>query len=56
MIYNTVYRLPNGDKQNSKQFCKDLFSKNSKNVKIMILAGDFDINTLDYLDYHKKKQ
>ena len=30
------------------QFCKDLFSKNSKNLKNMIITGDFNINTLDY--------
>ena len=30
------------------QFCKDLFSKNSKNLKHMIITGDFNINTLDY--------
>ena len=35
------------------QFCKDLFSKNSKNLKNMILAGHFNINALD--DEQNKK-
>ena len=47
-IFNAVYRPPNGDTKISEQFCKDLFSKNSKNLKNMIIAGDFNINALDY--------
>ena len=47
-IFNVVYRPPNGDAKISEQFCKDLFSNNSKNLKNTILAGDFNINALDY--------
>ena len=47
-IFNAVYRPPNGDTKISEPFCKDLFSKNSKNLKNMVLAGDFIINALDY--------
>ena len=54
-IFNVVCRPPNGDTKISKQFCKDLFSKNSKNLKNMILAGDFNINALDY-EQNKKVQ
>ena len=54
-IFNVVCRPPNGDTKISEQFCKDLFSKNSKNLKNMILAGDFNINALDY-EQNKKVQ
>ena len=47
-IFNVVYRPPNGDKKISEQFCNDLFSKNSKNLKNMILACDFNINNFVY--------
>ena len=46
---------PNGDPKISEQFRKDLFSKISKNLKNMILAGYFNINALDY-DQNKKAQ
>ena len=39
-IFNVVYRPPNGDTKISKQFCKDLFFKNSKNLKNIILEDD----------------
>ena len=54
-IFNVVYRPPNGDAKISEQFCKDLFSNNSKNLKNTILAGDFNINALDY-EQNKKVQ
>ena len=47
LVFNIIYRSLNGDPKISKQFGKDLFSKNSKNLK-NILAGDFNINALDY--------
>ena len=47
-IFNAIYRPPNGDLKISEQFCKYLFSKSSKNLKNMILAGDFKSNALDY--------
>ena len=46
-IFNVAYRPPNGYTKISKQFCKDLFSENSKNLKNMILAVNFNINALD---------
>ena len=46
---------PNGDPKISEQFRKDLFSKISKNLKNMILAGYFNINASDY-DQNKKAQ
>lgn len=45
--FNVVYRPPNRDKNISQQFCKNPFSKNSNNLKKMILAGHFNI-VLDY--------
>ena len=42
-IFNVVCRPPNGDTKISEQFCTNLFSKSSKNLKNMILAGDFNI-------------
>ena len=50
-----TYRPPNGVTKISDQFCKNLFSKNSKNLKNMILAGDININALDY-EQNKKVQ
>ena len=41
--------------QKSANSFVDLFSKNSKNLKNMILAGDFNINALDY-EQNKKVQ
>ena len=32
-VFNVVCWPPNGDTKISEQFCKDLFSKNSKNLK-----------------------
>ena len=55
IIFNVVYRPPNGGLKIGEQFCKDLFSKNIKNLQNMILASDFNINTLDY-DPNKKVQ
>ena len=54
-IFNVVYSSPNGDLKISEQFCKDLFYKKSENLKNMILAGDFNINALDY-EQNKKVQ
>ena len=54
-IFNVAYRPPNGDTKISEQFCKNLFSKNRKNLKNKILAGDFNINALDY-EQNKKVQ
>ena len=45
IILNTIYRLPNGE-QCETDF-KDIFSKNGKNLKNIVLAGDFNSNSLD---------
>ena len=43
-----IYRPPNGDMKQCETHFKDLFSKNSKNLKNIVLAGDFNINFLDF--------
>ena len=53
MNFNVIYRPPNEDTKISEQFCKDLFSKISKNLKNMILTGDFNINALGYEESKK---
>ena len=42
-VFNVLYRSPNGDIEICEQVCKDLFSKNSKSMKNIILADDFNI-------------
>ena len=44
IILNTIYRLPNGDMKQCETHFKDLFSKNGKNLKNIVHAGDFNIN------------
>lgn len=46
--FNLTYWSPNTDTKISEQFCKDLFHKNSENLKNIILAGKININVLDY--------
>ena len=48
IILNTIYRPPNGDMKQCGTHFKDLFSKNGKNLKNIVLAGDFNINFLDF--------
>ena len=48
IILNTVYRPPNGDMKRCETHFKDVFSKNGKNLKNIVLAGDFNINFLDF--------
>ena len=40
IILNTIYRSPNGDMKQCKTNFKDFFSKNGKNLKNKVLAGD----------------
>ena len=47
-ILNTIYRPPNGDMKQCETHFKDLFSKNGKNLKNIVLAEDFNINFLDF--------
>ena len=48
IILNSIYRLPNGDMKQSETYFKDVFSKNGKNRKNIVLAGDFNISFLDF--------
>ena len=48
IILSTIYRPPNGDMKQCETYFKDVFSKNDKNLKNIVLAGDFNINVLDF--------
>ena len=48
IILNTIYRPHNDDMKQCETHFKDLFSKNGKNLKNVVLAGDFNINFLDF--------
>ena len=41
-------RPPNGDMKQCETHFKDIFSKNSKHLKTVVLARDFNINILDF--------
>ena len=55
IILNTIYRPPNGDMKQCETYFKDVFSKNGKNRKNIVLAGDFKINFL-YFETNKNVQ
>ena len=48
IILNTIYRPSNGDMEQCETHFKDVFSKNGKNLKNIVLAGDFNIDFLDF--------
>ena len=48
IFLNTICRPPNGDRKQCETHFKDLYSKNSKNLKNIVLAGDLNINFLDF--------
>ena len=48
IILNTIFRSPNGDMKQWETHFKDIFLKNDKNLKNVVLAGDFNINFLDF--------
>ena len=48
IILNTIYRSPNGDMKQCETHFKNIFPKNWKNLKNKVLAGDFNINFLDF--------
>ena len=48
IILNSIYRPPNGDMKQCETHFKDLFSKNGKNLKNIVIARDFNINFLDF--------
>ena len=45
IVLNTIYWPPNGDIKLCETY---VFSKNGKNWKNIVLAGDFNINFLDF--------
>ena len=47
LIFHTNYRPPTRGIKVFEQFCKDIFSKTTT-MKNMVLAGDFNMNVLDY--------
>ena len=55
IILNPVYRSPNGDMKQCETHFRDAFSKNGKILKNIVLAGDFNINFLNF-ETNKKVQ
>ena len=48
VILNTVYRPFNGDIETCENYFKNLFAKNDTVNKHIVLAGDFNVNVLDF--------
>ena len=48
IILNIIYTRPNSDMKQYETYFKNVFSKNGKNLKNIVLAGDFNINFLDF--------
>ena len=48
IILKTIYRPPNSGMKQCETHFKDVFSKNGKNLKNIVLAGDLNINFLDF--------
>ena len=48
IVINVVYRPPDGDLSISETFFRKILSENSNANKTRFLAGDFNINVLDY--------
>ena len=55
IIINTIYRPPAGKIRQFKCYLKDFFSKNLKSSKTIHLAGDFNLNVIDYETVMKVK-
>ena len=55
IIFNIVYRPANGDLEVCENYFQSILSNNSIRNKIVILAGDFNINVLDF-EQNKKAQ
>ena len=53
IIFNVVYRPPDGDLSLTETFLRKIISENTKANKTLFLAGRFNINVLDY--ENKKK-
>ena len=54
-LFNAVYRPPNGKIEPFENFLKVIFNKNKNSNKNYHIAGDFNLNLLDY-DKNKKVQ
>ena len=55
IIFNIVYRPPDGDLEVCENYFQSILSHNSIRNKNVILAGDFIINVLDF-EQNKKVQ
>ena len=55
IIFNIVYRPPDGDLEVCENYFQSILSHNSIRNKNVILAGDFNINVLDF-EQNKKVQ
>ena len=55
IVLNVVYRPPDGDLHVTETFLRKILSENNKANKTLFLAGDFNINALDY-EINKKVQ
>ena len=55
IIFNIVYRPPDGDLEVCESYFHSILSRNSIRNKSVILAGDFNINVLE-LEQNKKVQ
>ena len=48
MILNTIYKPLNGDIETCENYFKNLFAKNGTVNKHLVLAGNFNLNVLDF--------
>ena len=55
MIFNIVYRPPDGDLEVCENYFQSILSNNSIRNKSVVLAGGFNINVLDF-EENKKVQ
>ena len=55
IIFNIVHRTPDGDLQVCENYFQSILSHNSIRNKNVILAGDFNLNVLDF-EQNKKVQ
>ena len=53
--FNIVYRLPDGDLEVCENYFQSILGNNSIRTKSVILAGDFNINVLEF-EQNKKVQ
>ena len=55
IILNTICRLPNGEIETCENYFKNLFAKNDTVDRHIFLAGDVNLNVLDF-ENNKKVQ